>query len=70
MAWVAREGDNALVCTNAETPKARNMRRDSRVCLSIAAFDKPYRMATLQGRVIDVRDDATNSSQSGRAAWS
>ncbi len=57
--WVAREGDNVLVCTNAETPKARDMRRDSRVGLSIAALDNPYRMATLRGRVIGVRDDAT-----------
>lgn len=59
--WVARDGDNVLVCTHAETPKARNMRRDSRVGLSIAALHNPYRMATLQRWVIDVRGDATRA---------
>ena len=47
--WVAREGGDVVVCTNAKTPKARGMRRDSRVGLSIAALDSPYRMATLRG---------------------
>jgi PPOX class probable F420-dependent enzyme len=64
--WVAREGGNVLVCTNAETPKARDMRRDSRVGLSIAALDNPYRVTTLQGRVIDVRDEATRAQISQR----
>ncbi|MEE6137113.1 pyridoxamine 5'-phosphate oxidase family protein [Mycobacterium sp. 050128] len=56
--WVAREDDNVLICTHAKAPKAKDMRRDPRVGLSITAFDNPYRMAALQGRVIAVRDDA------------
>lgn len=56
--WVAREDDNVLVCTHAQAPKAKDMRHDPRVGLSITASDNPYRMATLQGRVIAVRDDA------------
>lgn len=56
--WVAREGDKLLVCTHAGAPKAKDMRRDPRVGLSITAFDDPYRMASLQGRVMAVRDDA------------
>jgi hypothetical protein len=33
------------------------MRRDPRVGLSVADLANPYRMATLQGRVVEVRPD-------------
>lgn len=50
--WVAREDDNVLICTHAKAPKAKDMRRDPRVGLSITAFDNPYRMAALYERII------------------
>jgi PPOX class probable F420-dependent enzyme len=55
--WVGLEGENVLVCTGDSTWKAKDMRRDPRVALSVLDLADPYRMAALQGRVIDVRDD-------------
>ncbi|MEM6110302.1 pyridoxamine 5'-phosphate oxidase family protein [Mycobacterium sp. 050272] len=48
--WVAREDDNVLICTHADAPKAKDMRRDPRIGLSITAIDGPYRMVALQGQ--------------------
>ena len=55
--WVGLEGDNILVCTGEGSWKAKDMRRDPRVALSVVDADNPYRMAALQGRVIEARSD-------------
>lgn len=55
--WVGLEGDHLLVCTDESSWKAKDMRRDPRVALSIVDLDNPYRMASLQGRVVEVRSD-------------
>jgi PPOX class probable F420-dependent enzyme len=55
--WVGVEGDRVLVCTGQSTLKARDMRRDPRVALSVADLANPYRMAAVQGRVVEVRPD-------------
>ena len=55
--WVGIEGDNLLVCTSDRQAKARDMRRDPRVGLSVVDLENPYRMAGLQGRVIEERAD-------------
>ena len=55
--WVGLEGDRVLVCTGSGTWKARDMMRDPRVALSVTDFENPYRMAAVQGRVVEVRDD-------------
>jgi PPOX class probable F420-dependent enzyme len=55
--WVGVEGDHILICTGESAWKAKDMRRDPRVALSVADFENPYRMAAVQGRVVDVRDD-------------
>jgi hypothetical protein len=54
---VAIEGDQILVCTSDSVWKAKDMHRDPRVGLSVADLANPYRMATLQGRVVEVRPD-------------
>lgn len=56
--WVGLEGDRILVCTGATTWKARDMLADPRVSLSVTDAANPYRMAAVQGRVVEVRDDA------------
>ena len=56
--WVGLEVDRVLVCTPERTWKARDMVRDPRVSLSVTDVDNPYRMAALQGRVVEVRDDS------------
>jgi PPOX class probable F420-dependent enzyme len=55
--WVGIEDDHILVCTSDSVWKAKDMRRDPRVGLSVADLANPYRMATLQGRVLEARPD-------------
>jgi len=55
--WAALEDDHILVCTSDATWKAKDMRRDPRVALSVTDKANPYRMAAIQGRVVDVRPD-------------
>jgi PPOX class probable F420-dependent enzyme len=56
--WAGTDDDRVLVCTGDSTLKAKDMRRDPRVAISVTDFANPYRMAALQGRVVEVRDDA------------
>jgi PPOX class probable F420-dependent enzyme len=56
--WVGLEGDDVLVCTTELSWKAKDMRRDPRVGLSVVDLANPYRMASLQGRVVEIRPDA------------
>ena len=51
--WIDLEGDRILVCTAENSLKAKNTRRDSRVGMSIVAFDNPYVEAQLRGRVAE-----------------
>jgi PPOX class probable F420-dependent enzyme len=55
--WAGVEGDTLLVCTREGAWKARDMRRDPRVALSVADFADPYQMAAVQGKVVEVRSD-------------
>jgi PPOX class probable F420-dependent enzyme len=55
--WVGVEDDHVLVCTGEASWKARDMRRDPRVALSVVDLANPYRMAAVQGRVVEVRPD-------------
>ena len=55
--WVGLEGEHILVCTSDFTWKARDMRANPKVALSIVDFEDPYRMAAIQGTVIEIRPD-------------
>jgi PPOX class probable F420-dependent enzyme len=55
--WVGLEGNQILVCTSDLQAKAADMCRDPRVGLSVADSANPYRMAVLQGRVVEMRPD-------------
>lgn len=55
--WAGLEGDRILICTGHSTWKARDMRRDPRVGLSVTDHANPYRMAAVQGRVAEIRPD-------------
>jgi PPOX class probable F420-dependent enzyme len=55
--WVGLEGERVLICTTDVSWKAKDMRRDPRVGLSVVDLENPYRMASLQGHVVEVRDD-------------
>ena len=49
--WAGLEDDRILVCTSDAIAKAKDMRRDPRVALSLTDITNPYRMAAIQGRV-------------------
>jgi PPOX class probable F420-dependent enzyme len=55
--WTALEDELVLICTDDSGWKAKDMRRDPRVALSVIDSANPYRMAALQGRVVEVRPD-------------
>lgn len=55
--WVGLEGDHVLVCTYESYYKATDMKRDPRVALSVFDQANPYRMASVEGRVIEMRPD-------------
>lgn len=55
--WVGLEGDLVLVCTDASSLKAKDLRRNPRVALSLTAQDDPYDVATITGRVVAERPD-------------
>jgi PPOX class probable F420-dependent enzyme len=55
--WAGLEGERILICTTDFSWKARDMRRDPRVGMSLVDLENRYRMASLQGRVVEVRPD-------------
>jgi PPOX class probable F420-dependent enzyme len=55
--WAGVEGDHILICTSDVVWKAKDMRRDRRVGLSVADLVNPYRMAAIQGKVVEIRPD-------------
>jgi len=55
--WAGLEDDHVLISTTDFSMKATHMRRDPRVGLSLVDLENPYRMASLQGRVVEVRGD-------------
>jgi PPOX class probable F420-dependent enzyme len=59
--WVGIEGDRIAFLTSPGSRKARNLERDPRVCVSIAAHDQPFTMAGVRGRVSERLE--------GNAAW-
>jgi len=57
--WIAVEGDRLAIFTQETNLKARNMRRDARVGISVCDEANPYRSAMIRGRVVEeVRGDA------------
>jgi PPOX class probable F420-dependent enzyme len=55
--WVGREGDFVLVTSDANSLKGQNIARDSRVALSIVAFENPYEQLLVRGGVVEIRPD-------------
>jgi PPOX class probable F420-dependent enzyme len=59
--FVGTEGDRIAIFTGPRSRKARNLRRDPRVALSLAPPDNPFSPVIVRGRVTDWLD--------GDAAW-
>jgi PPOX class probable F420-dependent enzyme len=59
--WVATHGDQIVFLTGPGSRKARNLRRDPRVALSLAPADNPFQPVIVRGRVVEWLE--------GDAAW-
>ena len=59
--WVGTDGDRVVFLTGPGSRKARNLRRDPRVALSIAPADNPFEPVVVRGRVVEWIE--------GEAAW-
>ena len=51
--WVGVHGDRIVFLTGPDSRKARNLRRDPRVALSIAPVDNPFEPVVIRGRVVE-----------------
>lgn len=59
--WVGVEGERVVFLTGPGSQKARNLRSDPRVSLSVVDHEQPTRMAHIRGRVTQRLE--------GDAAW-
>jgi PPOX class probable F420-dependent enzyme len=59
--WVGTHGDHVVFLTGPGSRKARNLRRDPRVALSLTPADNPFQPVIIRGRVIEWLE--------GDAAW-
>jgi PPOX class probable F420-dependent enzyme len=58
------DGDVIVFFTGSpQALKARNIARDPRVAISVAAQDDPYRTAWIRGRVVETRVDDLDTMQ-------
>ena len=51
--WVDTRGDQVVFLTGPDSQKARNLRRDPRVALSLTAADNPFEPIVIRGRVVE-----------------
>ena len=51
--WVDTCGDQVVFLTGPGSRKARNLRRDPRVALSLTAADNPFEPIVIRGRVVE-----------------
>ncbi|NES27790.1 TIGR03618 family F420-dependent PPOX class oxidoreductase [Micromonospora terminaliae] len=57
--YIGTHGDRVVFFTGPETRKARNLRHDPRVALSVAPADNPFAPLVVRGRVVEwVEGDA------------
>ena len=59
--WIGVHGDRIVFLTGPDSRKARNLRRDPRIALSIAPDDNPFEPVVIHGRVVEWLD--------GEKAW-
>lgn len=55
--FVGTVGDRIAVFTGPDSRKARNLRNDPRVALSVAPADGPFQPVVVRGRVVDWIED-------------
>ncbi|MFF7154330.1 TIGR03618 family F420-dependent PPOX class oxidoreductase [Streptomyces sp. NPDC008139] len=57
--WIGTHGDRVAIFTGPRSRKARNLRRDPRVALSLTPADNPFQPVVIRGKVVEwVEGDA------------
>jgi len=51
--WVGTHGDQIVFLTGPGSRKARNLRRDPRVAMSLTPADNPFQPVVIRGRVVE-----------------
>jgi PPOX class probable F420-dependent enzyme len=51
--WIGTHGDHVAILTGPGSRKARNLRRDPRVAISLTPAGDPFRPVILRGRVVE-----------------
>ena len=51
--WIGTHGDHVVILTGPRSRKARNLRRDPRVALSLTPADDPFQPVVVRGRVVE-----------------
>jgi PPOX class probable F420-dependent enzyme len=60
--WFDYDGTNLIFNSARGRQKDRNVRRDSRVAMTIIDPDNPYRYVEVRGRVIDITQEGARES--------
>jgi PPOX class probable F420-dependent enzyme len=57
--WIGTHGDHIAILTGPGSRKARNLRRDPRVAISLTEADNPFQPVIIRGKVVEwVEGDA------------
>ncbi|GIH14955.1 PPOX class F420-dependent oxidoreductase [Rugosimonospora africana] len=59
--WIGTHGEHVAILTGPGSRKARNLRRDPRIALSLTPTDNPFQPVIVRGRVVEWIE--------GDAAW-
>ncbi|HVV07630.1 PPOX class F420-dependent oxidoreductase [Amycolatopsis sp.] len=59
--WIGTHGDHIAILTGPDSVKARNLRRDPRVALSLTPAENPFQPVVIRGSVVEWIE--------GDAAW-
>lgn len=51
--WIGTHGDHIAILTGPDSRKARNLRRDPRVALSLTLPDNPFQPVVIRGKVVE-----------------
>ena len=59
--WIGTHGEHIAILTGPDSRKARNLRRDPRVAISLTPVDNPFQPVIIRGKVVEWVD--------GDAGW-
>jgi PPOX class probable F420-dependent enzyme len=65
--WIDLDGDDVLFNTTEHRVKARNMRRDPRVAVSVIDPEDPYNVVVFRGTVVDMTAEGADAHIDGLA---